>query len=149
MLAVVLMCAPCFFFWILEANTNIAGSEAIAPHACFCFCASHFCGKEILDHKEHYVFTILFFPQLGRGLESEWYWLSVARDFLFYWKNHNCLLVHSFLLWHELPEKTFSWQDCQVCQSCLPVVKGKCNVTLSLGGAELLCRHLQLISCLI
>ncbi len=76
------VCTLFFFNSLLELSNKIGGSEAVAPHACFCLCGSHFCGKEIFSHKEHYVFTILFFPGLGRGLEPEWRWLSVAHNFL-------------------------------------------------------------------
>lgn len=71
-----LMCVPCSFC----ARSVRIGSEA--PCAYFGFCGSHFCGTEVLRHKEHIVFTILFFPGLERGLEPEQSWPSVALNFL-------------------------------------------------------------------
>lgn len=97
------MCEPCFSFLFLffclflVISNRIAGSETVAPHTYFRSCGSNFCGGKILDHEERYVFTILFFPGLGRGLDPEWRWLSVTCNFLLMKKKKRVILpVQSF-----------------------------------------------------
>lgn len=128
------MCEPCFSFLFLffclflVISNRIAGSETVAPHTYFRSCGSNFCGGKILDHEERYVFTILFFPGLGRGLDPEWRWLSVTCNFLLMKKKKTCDFACSVFLLSDT-----SWELCLSagrtvsCQSCLPVTKGKCN----------------------
>ena len=110
----------------------MAGSEAVAPHTYFQACGWNFCGREILDHEERYVFTILFFPGLGRGLDPEWCWLSVTCNFPLMKKacNFACWV---FFLCDTGRELCLSAGRTVSCQSCLPATKGKRNATLSPG----------------
>lgn len=63
---------PVFFSW--RSVRKSPGQKPRHHHHhmhVFAFVVHIFAGKAILNHEERYVFTILFFPGLGRGLEPQ------------------------------------------------------------------------------
>jgi len=113
------------------------------PSAYFGLCGSHFCGKEVFDHKEHYIFTILFFPGLERGLEPDRYRLSVTRNFPFSGK-HVIVLVFCLSFCNTSCELCFVARGTFSCCNCLLVKKGRSGATLSsLGDTSMHLHHLS------